>query len=159
MNINIICVGKLKEKYLKEGMDEYIKRLNRYCNINIFEVEDEEAPEGLSLSDEEIIKNKEAVKIKRFIKPNAYTVALDILGKSLSSEEFSNFIEKLAVNGYSDITFIIGGSIGLSYEILDNVNFKMSFSKMTFPHQLMRLILLEQVYRGFKIIKNEPYHK
>lgn len=159
MNINIICVGKLKEKYLKEGMDEYIKRLNRYCNINIFEVEDEEVPEGLSLSDEEIIKNKEAVKIKRFIKPSSYTIALDILGKPLSSEEFSNFIEKLGVNGYSDITFIIGGSIGLSYEILDNVNFKMSFSKMTFPHQLMRLILLEQVYRGFKIIKNEPYHK
>lgn len=159
MNITIICVGKLKEKYLKDGVDEYLKRLGKYCSIKIIEVDDEKAPEKLSLADEEIIKKKEAERIKRYIKDSSYIIVLDIMGKSSSSEEFAAFLHKLSINGFSDITFIIGGSIGLSYDILDNANHKLSFSKMTFPHQLMRLILLEQIYRGFKIIKGEPYHK
>lgn len=159
MNITIITVGKLKENYLKDGIDEYLKRLNKYCNIKIIEVLDEKAPENLSFADEEIIKSKEAERIKKHIKDNSYVIVLDIMGKSNSSEEFAGLIQRLGVNGFSDITFIIGGSIGLSYDILDRAAYKLSFSKMTFPHQLMRLILVEQIYRGFRIIKGEPYHK
>ena len=159
MNITLICVGKIKEKYLKEGIDEYLKRLGKYCSLKIIEVEDEKAPEKLSLLDEFMIKKKEAERIKKYIKEGTYVVVLDILGEMQSSEEFSNFIEKLALNGKSDIIFIIGGSIGLAPDILNNADYKLSFSKMTFPHQLMRMILLEQIYRGFKIIKGEPYHK
>lgn len=159
MNITIICVGKLKEKYLKEGIQEYLKRLERYCDIRIIEVADEKVPEELSFAEEEIVKKKEAERIKKHIKDNSYVIALDIMGRSSSSEEFARLIHKLNINGFSDITFIIGGSIGLSYDILDKANYKLSFSKMTFPHQIIRLILLEQIYRAFKIIKNEPYHK
>lgn len=159
MNITIICVGKLKEKYLKDGIDEYLKRLSKYASVKIIEVDDERAPENLSPADEEIIKRKEAERIQKHIKAGSYVIALAIDGKMQSSEEFAAFIEKCGVDGNSDITFIIGGSIGLSDNILNVANYKMSFSKMTFPHQLMRLILLEQIYRGFRIIKGEPYHK
>jgi 23S rRNA (pseudouridine1915-N3)-methyltransferase len=159
MNISIISVGKLKEKYLKDGIDEYKKRLSRYCSIEMIEVSDEKAPESLSLKEEEQIKDKEGQSILKYIKDNTYVVALDLKGKMLSSEELSEFLGDLGVSGNSNIAFIIGGSLGLSKEVLSRANYKLCFSKMTFPHQLMRLILLEQVYRGFRIMKGEPYHK
>lgn len=159
MNISIITVGKLKEKYLKDGIDEYKKRLTRYCSIDIIEVPDEKAPETLSSKEEEQIKEKEGQAILKHIKDTTYVVALDLKGKMLSSEELSDFLQDCALSGNSSIAFIIGGSLGLSKEVLQRANYKLCFSKMTFPHQLMRLILLEQVYRGFRIIKGEPYHK
>jgi 23S rRNA (pseudouridine1915-N3)-methyltransferase len=159
MNISIISVGKLKEKYLKDGIDEYKKRLSRYCSIDIIEVMDEKAPESLSLKEEQQIKEREGQSILKHVKDSAYVVCLDLKGKMLSSEELSEFLGDLGVSGNSNIAFIIGGSLGLSKEVLDRANYKLCFSKMTFPHQLMRLILLEQVYRGFRILKNEPYHK
>lgn len=159
MNIDIISVGKLKEKYLKDGIEEYKKRLSRYCSINIIEVSDEKAPENISQKEEEIIKQKEGQGILKHIKDNIFVIALDIKGKMLSSEELATFLKERAVQGDSNLAFVIGGSLGLSKEVLDRADFKLSFSKMTFPHQLMRLILLEQVYRGFRIINGEPYHK
>ncbi|SEG00973.1 23S rRNA (pseudouridine1915-N3)-methyltransferase [Caloramator fervidus] len=159
MNIDIICVGKLKEKYLKDGIEEYKKRLSRYCNINIIEVPDEKAPENISQKEEDIIKQKEGFGILKHVKDNSFVIALEIKGKMMSSEELADFIKERQVTGDSNLTFIIGGSIGLSKEVLQRANLKLSFSKMTFPHQLMRLILLEQIYRAFKIIKGEPYHK
>ncbi|KRQ86296.1 Ribosomal RNA large subunit methyltransferase H [Caloramator mitchellensis] len=159
MNIDLICVGKLKEKYLKDGIDEYKKRLSRYCNINVIEVPDEKAPENISEKEEEIIKQKEGQGILKNIKDNTFVIALDIKGKMLSSEELAAFLNERAVMGNSNLAFVIGGSLGLYKEVLDRANFKLSFSKMTFPHQLMRLILLEQIYRGYRIINGEPYHK
>lgn len=159
MNISIISVGKIKEKYLRDGIDEYKKRLSRYCSIEIIEVSDEKAPENLSDKEEEQIKINEGLSILRNIKEGTFIIALDIKGKSLSSEELSDFISNLALTGKSSIAFIIGGSLGLSKEVLDKSHYKLSFSKMTLPHQLMRMILLEQVYRGFRIMKGEPYHK
>lgn len=159
MNISIISVGKIKEKYLRDGIDEYKKRLSRYCSIEIIEVPDEKAPENLSDKEEEQIKINEGLSILRNIKEGTFIIALDIKGKSLSSEELSDFISNLALTGKSSIAFIIGGSLGLSKEVLDKSHYKLSFSKMTFPHQLMRMILLEQIYRGFRIMKGEPYHK
>ena len=159
MNIDIISVGKLKEKYLKDGIDEYKKRLSRYCNINIIEVPDEKAPDNISQKEEEIIKQKEGQGILKNIKNNTFVIVLDIKGKMLSSEELAAFLNERAVMGDSSLAFVIGGSIGLSKEVLDRADYKLSFSKMTFPHQLMRLILLEQVYRGYRIISGEPYHK
>ncbi|MCX7883631.1 MAG: 23S rRNA (pseudouridine(1915)-N(3))-methyltransferase RlmH [Caloramator sp.] len=154
-NIKIICVGKLKEKYLKEGIDEYLKRLSKYCNIEIIEVPDEKAPENLSEKQEEQIKIKEGQGILKYIKENMYVIALDIKGKMISSEDLVAFMEDLGVKGISNAAFVIGGSLGLSKEVLQRADYKLSFSKMTFPHQLMRLILLEQIYRGFRIIKGE----
>lgn len=159
MNISIITVGKLKEKYLKDGIDEYKKRLSRYCSIDIIEVPDEKAPETLSEKEEEQVKIKEGQGILRYIKDGTYVIALDLKGRMLSSEEFSIFLGDLGISGNSNIAFIIGGSLGLSQEVLNRADYKLSFSKMTFPHQVMRLILLEQVYRGFRIMKGEPYHK
>jgi 23S rRNA (pseudouridine1915-N3)-methyltransferase len=159
MNICIISVGKLKEKYLKDGIDEYKKRLSRYCSIDIIEVPDEKAPENLSEKEEEQIKIKEGQAILKYVKEGTYVIALDLRGKMLSSEEFSILIADLGISGNSNIAFIIGGSLGLSKEVVERADYKLSFSKMTFPHQVMRLILLEQVYRGFRIMKNEPYHK
>lgn len=159
MNISIISVGKIKEKYLRDGIDEYKKRLSRYCSIEIIEVPDEKAPENLSDKEEEQIKINEGLSILRNIKEGTFIIALDIKGKSLSSEELSDFISNLALTGKSSIAFIIGGSLGLSKEVLDKSHYKLSFSKMTFPHQLMRMILLEQIYREFRIMKGEPYHK
>lgn len=159
MNIKIISVGKIKEKYIKLGIDEFSKRLSKYCKLDIVEVDDEKAPENLSEKEMDIIKYKEGQKILGNIKNNTYVIALAIDGKNLSSEELADKMSNLSISGNSNIAFVIGGSLGLSKDVLDRSDFKLSFSKMTFPHQLMRLILLEQVYRGFRIIKNEPYHK
>lgn len=159
MNIKIIAVGKIKEKYIKEGISEFSKRLSRYCSLDIVEVSDEKAPENLSKRQMEEVKKKEGEKILKKIPSNAYVISLVIDGKKLSSEDLAEKISNLMVNGNNDICFIIGGSLGLSKDIINRSDFKISFSKMTFPHQLMRLILLEQVYRGFRIMKGEPYHK
>ena len=155
MRINIVCVGKIKEKYLKLGIDEFKKRLSKYCKLEIIELEDEKAPENLSDKEMLIIKEKEGKKILSKIKDNSYVID----GKNLSSEELAETINKLGVRGISNITFVIGGSLGLSDEVLSRADYKLSFSKMTFPHQLMRLILLEQVYRAYRINNGEPYHK
>ena len=159
MRINIVCVGKIKEKYLKLGRDEFKKRLSKYCKLEIIELEDEKAPENLSDKEMLMIKEKEGKKILSKIKDNSYVIALAIDGKNLSSEELAETINKLGVRGISNITFVIGGSLGLSDEVLSRADYKLSFSKMTFPHQLMRLILLEQVYRAYRINNGEPYHK
>lgn len=159
MNIDIIVVGKIKEKYLNDGIKEYTKRLSRYCSLNIIEVDDEKAPENLSERDMEIIKDKEGERILSKVQSNSYIIPLVIEGKNISSEDMAEKMSNLMVEGYSHLTFVIGGSLGLSDEVIKRSNFKLSFSKMTFPHQLMRLILLEQIYRSFRIIRNEPYHK
>lgn len=159
MNITIIGVGKIKEKYLKLGIDEFKKRLSKYCKLDVIELDDEKAPENLSDKEMLMIKDKEGKKILSKVKANSYVIALAIDGKNLSSEELADTMSKLAVRGSSHITFIIGGSLGLSDEVLSRADYKLSFSKMTFPHQLMRLILLEQVYRAYRINNGEPYHK
>ncbi len=159
MNIDIIVVGKIKEKYLNDGIKEYTKRLSRYCSLNIIEVDDEKAPENLSERDMEIIKDEEGERILSKVQSNSYIIPLVIEGKNISSEDMAEKMSNLMVDGYSHLTFVIGGSLGLSDEVIKRSNFKLSFSKMTFPHQLMRLILLEQIYRSFRIIRNEPYHK
>ena len=159
MNIRIIGVGKIKEKYMQQGIWEYSKRLSRYCNLEIIEVEDEKSPQNLSEKEKNIIKSKEGDRILSKIPSSSYIISLVIDGKKLNSEELSKKVETLMIDGLDNITFIIGGSLGLSKEVIDRSNFKLSFSKMTFPHQLMRLILLEQVYRGFRIMRGEPYHK
>lgn len=159
MNINIITVGKLKEKYLKEAVSEYSKRLSKYCRLDIIEVPDEKAPENMSQAEEESVKVKEGQAILKYIKNDAHVIALAIDGKMLSSEAFADFINDLGIKGKSNIAFVIGGSLGLSDEVLKRADYKLSFSPMTFPHQLMRVILMEQIYRGYRIIKGEPYHK
>jgi 23S rRNA (pseudouridine1915-N3)-methyltransferase len=159
MHISIIAVGKLKEAYLKQGIDEYLKRLSSYAKVHIIEVPDEKAPENLSEAGEIQVKDKEGQRILAHIKPDSYCIALAIEGKQQSSEQLAETIDKLATYGNSNVTFVVGGSLGLSVEVLQRANEKLSFSKMTFPHQLMRLILVEQVYRAFKINKGEPYHK
>ena len=159
MNINIIAVGRIKEKYIQEGIKEFSKRLSRYCNLKIVEVDDEKAPENLSDKEMEAVKQKEGQKILSKIPQNSFIISLEIQGREISSEDLSKKMEDVMVSGINDITFIIGGSLGLSDEVRNISNFKLSFSKMTFPHQLMRLILLEQIYRGWRIMKNEPYHK
>lgn len=159
MNITVISVGKLKEKYLKDGIAEYAKRLSRYCSLSLVEVADEKAPENLSENDMIQVKEREGEKILKHVKEGMYVIALDLKGNMHSSEQFADKLEKLSLKGRSHIAFIIGGSLGLSDDVLGSSNEKLSFSKMTFPHQLMRLILLEQVYRAFRINRNEPYHK
>ncbi|MDY6064923.1 MAG: 23S rRNA (pseudouridine(1915)-N(3))-methyltransferase RlmH [Finegoldia sp.] len=159
MNIDIICVGKLKEKYIRLGIEEFSKRLSAHCKLSIVEVADEKAPETLSESDKEIVKEREGERILAKIKDSHYVISLEIGGKNLSSEEFSKKIEELQVQGHSNLAFVIGGSLGLSKEVLKRSDYSLSFSKMTFPHQLMRLILLEQIYRAFRIMNNLPYHK
>ncbi|KEH99389.1 hypothetical protein Z962_00325 [Clostridium botulinum C/D str. BKT12695] len=159
MNITIICVGKLKEKYLKLAIDEYSKRLSRYCKLNFIELNDEKTPDNASEKDELIIKQKEGSKILAHIKENMYVIALDIKGKMVSSEDLADLVDNLGITGKSNIALVIGGSLGLAKEVLDRANYKLSFSKMTFPHQLMRVILLEQIYRAYKINTGEPYHK
>lgn len=159
MNIQIVSVGKIKEKYLKLGIEEFSKRLSKYCKLDIVELDDEKAPENLSDKLREQVKNKEGDKILSKIKQNSFVIALAIDGKNLSSEGLAEYISNLGVTGNSSITFVIGGSLGLSDDVLKRADYKLSFSKMTFPHQLMRLILLEQVYRAFRINNGEPYHK
>ena len=159
MNISLITVGKLKEKYLKLAIDEYSKRLGRYCKLDIIELPDEKTPDNASDKEEVIIKEKEGKAILSRIKENAFVVAMDLKGKQLTSEEFANFIENQGIVGNSNIVFIIGGSLGISQEVIKRANEKICFSKMTFPHQLFRVMLLEQIYRGFRISNGEPYHK
>ena len=159
MNIKIICVGKLKEKFLKEGIGEFQKRIKTYANLEIVEVKDEACPENSSELEMEKIKEVEGERILSKISKGAYVIALDICGKSLTSEDFAKKIEDLSVEGISSIDFIIGGSLGLSEGVKNKSDYKLSFSKFTFPHGLMRLILVEQVYRAFRIINNHPYHK
>lgn len=159
MRVSLICVGKLKEKYLTMGIDEYKKRLSRYCSLDIIELTDEGIPDNASIAIEQAIKKKEGDRILKSLKADSYCIALAIDGNMLSSEGLSDEMEGLFVSGKSHISFIIGGSLGLSDEVLARANYRLSFSKMTFPHQLMRLILLEQIYRAYRIINNEPYHK
>lgn len=159
MNISIICVGKIKEKFLKAAIEEYSKRLSRYCKLDIVEVPDEKTPDNASDKEELLIKEKEGLSILKHIKENMFVVTLDLKGKMLSSEELSDFIKDSGLKGNSNLAFIIGGSLGLSNQVLKKADFSLCFSKMTFPHQLMRVILLEQVYRGFRIASGEPYHK
>ncbi|MGM7637489.1 MULTISPECIES: 23S rRNA (pseudouridine(1915)-N(3))-methyltransferase RlmH [unclassified Bacillus (in: firmicutes)] len=159
MNISIITVGKLKEKYLKQGIDEYTKRLSAYAKIEIIEVADEKAPEELSPTEMEQVKNKEGERILAKISPDAHVIALAIEGKMKTSEELAKQLDQLATYGKSKIAFVIGGSLGLGKDVMQRANDTLSFSKMTFPHQLMRLILVEQVYRSFRINRGEPYHK
>ena len=159
MNITIITVGKLKEKYLKQGIDEYLKRLTAYAKVEIIELPDEKAPETLSDVEMLQIKDKEGERILSKINPDAHVIALAIEGKMKTSEELADTIDKLGTYGKSKITFIIGGSLGLSQEVMKRADEALSFSKMTFPHQLMRLILVEQIYRAYRIIRDEPYHK
>ena len=159
MNIKVIGVGKVKEKFYKDNLAEFVKRLSKYCNLEIIETKEEKAPDNISNADIEIIKNTEGKVILSKIKDNYHVIALAIEGKMLTSEELAKEIEVLGVKGKSNIAFVIGGSFGLAEEVLKRADYKLSFSKMTFPHQLMRVILLEQVYRSFRIIKGEPYHK
>lgn len=159
MQIKVISVGKLKEKYLKQGIDEYKKRLGAYCQLELIEVPDEKAPEHLSEKDMDGIKNKEGERILQKITDDTHVITLEIKGKQLTSEQLAKEIDYLALHGKSKLAFIIGGSLGLSEAVMKRSNFALSFSKMTLPHQLMRLVLLEQIYRSFRINRNEPYHK
>lgn len=159
LKITIIAVGKLKEKYLKEGIAEYSKRLSRFCDLNIIEVADEQAPENLSSAQEEQVKKREAERILKRVSSGSFLIVLDVKGKKLDSEGFASKLRSLFLSGNSNITFVIGGSLGLDGELLRKADFSLSLSDMTFPHQLTRLILLEQLFRAFKIINGEPYHK
>ena len=158
LHIDIICIGRLKEKYLKDAVDEYSKRLSKYCILNIIELQDEKIPPNESEKILEEIKSKECQKISSHIKKDSYLIALDLTGKQYTSEEFSRKIDNISLSN-SHITIIIGGSLGMTTQFLSTVNEKISFSKMTFPHQLIRVFLLEQLFRSFKIINNETYHK
>ena len=158
LNINIVCVGKIKEDYLKDAISEYSKRLSKFCNLNIIELSDEKLPSKLNDSIINEIKNKECNKMIQSIKKESYIICLDLKGKEFSSEDFSKKIENIALNFNSSITFVIGGTLGLNEEILSLSNEKICFSKMTFPHQLIRVFLLEQLFRAFKISNNETYH-
>lgn len=158
MKITLACVGKIKEKYFTDAINEYAKRLSRYVTLNIAEVPDEKAPENMSVAQMEQVKEIEGQRLNKVIK-DGYVVALAINGKKMTSEGFADFISDTMVKGASHITFVIGGSLGLSEEILKRADYKLSFSDMTFPHQLMRVVLLEQIYRANRIMKNEPYHK
>ncbi|MGN0204548.1 MAG: 23S rRNA (pseudouridine(1915)-N(3))-methyltransferase RlmH [Coprococcus sp.] len=159
MKITLITVGKIKEKFYVQAIQEYSKRLSRYCKLDIVEVADEKTPDHASETVETQIREKEGERILKALKEDSYVIALAIEGKMRSSEELAARIEQLGISGESHLTFIIGGSLGLSKAVLDRADEKLSFSAMTFPHQLMRVILLEQIYRSYRIIHNEPYHK
>lgn len=159
MNVKLVVVGKLKEKYFKQGIAEYAKRLSRFCKFEIVEVPDEKAPESLSQSQMDHVMQQEGERILSKIKDKEYVFALAILGKERSSEEFSKEIMNLTTYGHSDITFVIGGSLGLSSAVMKRANAQISFGKFTLPHQLMRLVLVEQIYRAFMISEGSPYHK
>ncbi len=159
MRITILAVGKIKEKFFREAIAEYEKRLSRYCKLELIEVADEKTPEHASRAEEEQIKEKEAKRILEKIGSDAYVITLEILGKPMDSVSFSEMLQGLGVGGKSQITFVIGGSLGLHESVSKRADSKVSFSPMTFPHQLMRVILCEQIYRGFRILNHEPYHK
>lgn len=159
MKITILSVGKVKEKFYRDAIDEFAKRLSRYCKLEIIEVVDEKTDETASDTEIRLVKDKEGERLLKHIRDDAYVICLCIDGKQLDSEELSEKIEKLGVQGTSHIYMVIGGSLGLSDAVIKRADFKLSFSKMTFPHQLMRVILLEQIYRAYRIINHEPYHK
>ncbi|MBN8208841.1 23S rRNA (pseudouridine(1915)-N(3))-methyltransferase RlmH [Bacillus sp. NTK071] len=159
MNISIVTVGKLKEKYLKQGIAEYTKRLGPFAKVEVIEVADEKAPENLSETEMIQVKKAEGDRILGKISPDAHVIALAIDGKMKTSEQLAHNLDQLATYGKSKVAFVIGGSLGLSEDVLKRANDTLSFSKMTFPHQLMRLVLVEQIYRAFKINRGEPYHK
>lgn len=159
MKITLITVGKIKEKFFREAVSEYEKRLSRYCKLRIEETADEKTPEQASAVQREQILQKEGERIDRLIPEDAYVVTLEIEGRKLTSERFAGEIERLCVNGTSHIVFVIGGSLGLHHTIKERADLALSFSDMTFPHQLMRVVLLEQIYRAYRIINGEPYHK
>ena len=159
MEIRIITVGKIKEKYLNDGIKEYSKRLSRYCKLTFCQVPDEKTPDKASDALNEQIKAIEGERLMKHIRDQDYVVALAIDGKMLDSVELSKKIGQLGVEGKSTIDFVIGGSLGLGDQVLKRADYKLSFSRMTFPHQLMQMILLEQIYRGYRILNNEPYHK
>ena len=159
MKITVIAVGKIKEKFYTDAIAEYSKRLSRYCRLEVIQVADEKPPDGASEAQERQIKEKEGSRILAQIKDGAYVIALAVQGTMLSSEQLASKLNKLGVDGQSQIVLIIGGSLGLSDEVLKRADYHLSFSPMTFPHQLMRVILLEQIYRSYRIISGEPYHK
>lgn len=159
MKITIVCVGKLKETYWRDAIAEYSKRLGRYMKLEVVELADEKAPESMSLAQEAEVRQKEGVRILKATKEDDFVVALAIEGKNLSSEALAEFMAEKSVRGVSHMTFVIGGSLGLSQEVMKRADFSLSFSTMTFPHQMMRVILLEQIYRAEKINRKEPYHK
>ena len=158
MTVRIVCVGKLKERYFEDACAEFQKRLGRFCTLEIIELPDEKAPESLHPAEEDIVRDKEGKRILKAIGAKDFVVALAIDGKQLSSEAFAAFLEEKELEA-RPLTFVIGGSLGLSEEVYARANAKLSFSKMTFPHRIARLLLLEQIYRGFKILRNEAYHK
>lgn len=159
MKIEIICIGKLKERYWTEASAEYMKRLSKYCDPQITELKESRLPDRASAAQEAAVIEEEGRNILKHVKDGSYVISLEIRGKALSSEALASKLEDVALCGGSHVTFIIGGSLGLSDEVSKRADFKLSFSPMTFPHQMMRVILLEQIYRSFKIIKNETYHK
>lgn len=159
MKITIISVGKVKESYFRGAIEEYSKRLSKYCKLEILEVSDEKTPDGAGEILENKIKEKEAERILKHVREDAYVIALAIEGKELDSKQLAEKIDSLGISGKSHMQFIIGGSLGLHSTVLSRADYKLSFSKMTFPHQLMRVILLEQIYRSYRIISGEPYHK
>ena len=159
MKITLITVGKIKEKFYSQAIEEYSKRLSKYCKLEIKEAADEKTPDNASETVEDGIRDKEGERILKYVRDDAYVVTLEIEGKLLTSEELAKKIENLGIQGTSHIIFIIGGSIGIGKEVLKRSDYALSFSKMTFPHQLMRVILLEQIYRSYRIISHEPYHK
>ncbi len=159
MKIRILTVGKLKEAYLADAVEEYSRRLGRYCRLEILEAADEKTPEGASEKEESRIRQTEGKRLLRLIREQDYVIALAIKGNMLDSPALAHKIEQLGVQGISSLCFVIGGSLGLSEEVLARADEQLSFSKLTFPHQLMRVILLEQIYRSFRIIHGEPYHK
>ena len=159
MKITCITVGKIKETYYTDAVKEYSKRLSRYCKLEIIELPDEKTPDGASQAQETAIKNREGERILKAIREDAYVIALAIEGQAPDSVGLSQKLERLVIGGTSHVTFVIGGSLGLSSLVLKRADEKLSFSRMTFPHQLMRVILLEQLYRSFRIMKGEPYHK
>lgn len=159
MKISILCVGRIKEKFYRDAVEEYIKRLSRYCKPEVLETADEMTPDGAGTALTEQIKKKEGDRLLSRIKEEAFVVTLEIQGKKMSSEEFADVLKQAAVSGRSHIQFVIGGSLGLHESVSRRADLKLSFSDMTFPHQLMRVVLCEQIYRGYRIINGEPYHK
>lgn len=159
MKVTVLCVGKIKEKYFRDGIEEYKKRLSKYCKLEIVEVADEKTPDRANEVEQLQIKEREGQRMEKYFRKGAYKIALAIEGDMLDSVKLSKKINKLGVDGYSHIIFVIGGSLGIAPCIMQQMDYKLSFSKLTFPHQLMRMILLEQVYRSYRIINGEPYHK
>ena len=159
MHITIIAVGKIRELFLQQAMDEYLKRLSRYATVKIIGVAEEQAPESLSAAEQVQVKEREGLRMQKCLRDGQYCIALDIAGRQFSSEAFAAHMSELAVSAQSEISILIGGSLGLSDALLKQADLRLSFGKFTYPHQLMRLILLEQIYRTFRIIRGEPYHK